>query len=179
MQQFSADFDQACNRLRRHGITICNDLLGLKLLIAANLSNHHEQLIKATITKVSYKLIFSNDRKKQNIMGHETNIKMELNFCTKKAPVMKMDTKKKAGMILLKPIALLTNLEKPANVRFKDSFTKIKSTQGKTIHQKHQPTGEIRHNQKTQQKTEIQRGMENQPTAKSSPIGPHNSDVKM
>lgn len=112
-------------------------------------------------------------------MGHETNIKMELTFCTKKTPVMKIDTKQKAGMILLKPIALLTNLEKPTNVRFKDSFTKIKSTQGKTIHQKHQPTGEMTHNQKTQRKIEIHRGMGNQPTARSALIGPHNTEVKM
>ena len=54
MQQFIADFDQTCNKLKRHGITICNDLLGFKLLKAANLSSHHEQLIKATITEVSY-----------------------------------------------------------------------------------------------------------------------------
>ena len=32
MQQFLADFDQAYNKLKRHGITICNDLLGFKLL---------------------------------------------------------------------------------------------------------------------------------------------------
>ena len=68
MQQFLADFDQAHNKLKRHGITICNDLLGFKLLKAANLSSHHEQLIKATINEVSYeciitkiKSIFSND----------------------------------------------------------------------------------------------------------------------
>ena len=54
MQQFIADFDQTYNKLKRHGITICNDLLGFKLLKAANLSSHHEQLIKATITEVSY-----------------------------------------------------------------------------------------------------------------------------
>ena len=39
MQQFLADFHQAYNRLKRHGITICNDLLGFKLLKVANLSS--------------------------------------------------------------------------------------------------------------------------------------------
>ena len=50
-QQFVAEFDQAYNKLKRHGITICSDLLSFKLLKTANLSHHHEQLIKATITE--------------------------------------------------------------------------------------------------------------------------------
>ena len=83
MQQFLADFDQAYNKLKRLGITICNDLLGFKLLKAANLSSHHEQLIKATINEVSYeciinkiKSIFSNDSDKQGTTRQEEfNIK--------------------------------------------------------------------------------------------------------
>ena len=42
--------DQAYNKLKRHGITICNDVLGFKLLKAANLLHRHEQLMKAVIT---------------------------------------------------------------------------------------------------------------------------------
>ena len=45
------EFDQAYSTLKRHGITICNDFLGFKLLKAANLPHHYEQLIKATIIR--------------------------------------------------------------------------------------------------------------------------------
>ena len=90
MQQFLADFDQTYNRLKRQGTTICNDLLGFKLLKAANLSSQHEQLIKATITEVSYeciiqkiKSIFSNSTEKQVATREEFNIKTEPMFYTK------------------------------------------------------------------------------------------------
>ena len=90
MQQFLADFDQTYDRLKRHGITICNDLLGFKLLKAANLSSQHEQLIKATITEVSYeciiqklKSIFSYSTKKQVATQKEFNIKTEPMYYTK------------------------------------------------------------------------------------------------
>ena len=39
MQQFLADFDQAYNKLKQHGITICNDLLGFKLQLFTNHSS--------------------------------------------------------------------------------------------------------------------------------------------
>ena len=89
MQQFLADCNLAYNKSRCHRTIIYDDLLGFKLLKASNLSNHREQLIKATITKVSYdnilkkiETIFPNDCKKQNTMGHKTYIKMEPTFHT-------------------------------------------------------------------------------------------------
>ena len=67
MELFLSDFDQAYSRIRRHGVFICNKLLRFKILKTANLSNHHEWLIKAIITEVSYdniikkiKLILNN-----------------------------------------------------------------------------------------------------------------------
>ena len=88
MQQFVAEFDQASNKLKKHGITICSDLLDFKLLKAANLSHHHEQLIKATITEVSYdniikkiKSIFSNETEKSSTQ--ELQIKVEPTYYTK------------------------------------------------------------------------------------------------
>ena len=69
----------AHNRLKRHGSTICSELLGFKLLQAAKLSHHHEQFIKATIPKVSYdnitkkiKSIFSNKTEKSNTLELQT-----------------------------------------------------------------------------------------------------------
>ena len=89
MQQFVAEFDQAYNKLTRDGITICSDHLGFKLFKTANLSHHHEQLIKATITGVSYdniknvKSIFSNETEKPKT--RELQIKAEPTYCTKEA----------------------------------------------------------------------------------------------
>ena len=87
MQQFVTEFDQAYNRLKRHGITICSDLLGFKLLKAANLSHRHNQLIKAKITEVSFdnikkiKSIFSNETEKP--ATHELQVKAEPTYYTK------------------------------------------------------------------------------------------------
>ena len=135
MQQFLADCDLAYNRLRCHRTIICDDLLGFKLLKASNLSNHREQLIKATITKVSYdnilkkiETIFPNDCKKQNTMGHETHIKMEPTFHTTETTSDEGEYKTKNVDDTAEAYSLLTNSEKPPNIRFKDPFTKIKST---------------------------------------------------
>ena len=46
IQQFQIRFEQCCHKLKQHQTTISEDLLGFKLLKAANLSSHHEQLIK-------------------------------------------------------------------------------------------------------------------------------------
>ena len=57
IQQFIVDFDQRYNKVKRHQTTISNDLLGFKLLKAANLTSQHEQLIKATISRIDYEII--------------------------------------------------------------------------------------------------------------------------
>ena len=88
MQQFVAELDQAYNKLKRHGIAICSNLLGFKLLKAANLSYHHEQLIKATVTEVSYdniiketKSLFSNETEKPSTQ--KLQIKVEPTYYAK------------------------------------------------------------------------------------------------
>ena len=89
MQQFVAELDQVYNKLKRQGITICSDLLDFKLLKAANLSHHHEQLIKATITDVSYdniikkiKSFLSNETEKPSTQ--KLQIKAERTYISKK-----------------------------------------------------------------------------------------------
>ena len=54
IQQFLIEFDQCYHKLKQHQTAVSEDLLGFKLLKAANLSSHHEQLIKATITHIDY-----------------------------------------------------------------------------------------------------------------------------
>ena len=87
MQQFVAEFYQAYNKLKRHGITICSDL-GFKLLKTVNLSCHHEQLIETTITELSYdsnmkkiKSIFSNET--ENPSTQKLQLKAKPTYCTK------------------------------------------------------------------------------------------------
>ena len=57
IHDFLIEFDQRYNKLRRHQTTMTDDLLGFKLLKAANLNSQHEQLIKATITAINYENI--------------------------------------------------------------------------------------------------------------------------
>ena len=83
IQEFLVEFDQRFNKLRRHQTTISEDLLGFKLLKSANLSDHHEQLIKATISCIDYenikkkiKSIFSNECHLPSI---ESDIKVRVN----------------------------------------------------------------------------------------------------
>ena len=64
----------------------------IKILKAANLSSHHEQLIKATIThidsetiKAKIKFIFSNEVQIPAAFEHEVKIKAQPTFLTKKS----------------------------------------------------------------------------------------------
>lgn len=98
MQQFMIDFDQNYNKLRRHGTVITDDLLGFKLLKAANLTSQHEQLIKATIAEINYenitkkiKSIFSNETGNPTTKSEEQNIKSEPLFYTKVPTVIDSD----------------------------------------------------------------------------------------
>lgn len=43
LQQFNVDFNQNYNKLRQHVTIITGDLLGFKLLKAANLTSHHKK----------------------------------------------------------------------------------------------------------------------------------------
>ena len=70
MQQFLANFSQAYNRLRCHGIIIC-DLFEFKLLKAAKSSNHHEQLIKTKTTKVNYEIFKKLSQSSQAIANNK------------------------------------------------------------------------------------------------------------
>ena len=71
-----------------------DDLLGFKLLKAANLNSQHEQLIKATITAINYenikkkiKSIFSFENK---IAATEQQLKANLHFIRKKTHLKRM-----------------------------------------------------------------------------------------
>ena len=83
-------FDQRYHNLKRHQTAISEDLLGFKLPKTANLSSHHEQLIKAIITQIDYetikpkiKSIFSNEIQTPAAFEHEVKIKAETTFLTK------------------------------------------------------------------------------------------------
>ena len=85
-------FDQRYYKLKRHQTTISEDLLGFKVLKAANLSSHHEQLIKATIThvdcetiKAKIKSIFSNEVQTPAAFEHKVKIKAEPTFLKKES----------------------------------------------------------------------------------------------
>ena len=90
IQQFLIEFDQRYHKLKRHQTTISEDRLGFKLLKAANLSSHHEQLLKATIThidqetiKAKIKSIFSNEVQTPAAFENEVKIKDEPTFLTR------------------------------------------------------------------------------------------------
>ena len=68
------------------------DLLSFKLLKDANLSSHHEQLIKATITHIDYetikakiKSIFLNEVQTPDVFEHEVKIKADPTYLTKES----------------------------------------------------------------------------------------------
>ena len=51
------EFDKRYNKIKTHGTQMSDDLLGYLLLKAANLSNSHEELIKATMTELKYDIM--------------------------------------------------------------------------------------------------------------------------
>ena len=102
MQQFVTEFDQAYNRLKRHGITICSDLLGFKLLKAANLSHRHNQLIKAKITEVS----FDNIKKIKSIFSNETENLPLMNYKLKQNPLTIRKKKYPMKIMIMKVIMI-------------------------------------------------------------------------
>lgn len=71
IHDFLIEFDQRYNKLRKHQTTMTDDLLGFKLLKAANLNSQHEQLIKATITAINYENI---KKKIKSIFSFENEI---------------------------------------------------------------------------------------------------------
>ena len=92
IQQFLIEFNQRYHKLKRHQTTISEDLLGFKLLKAANLSSHYEQLIKATISHKDYeaikakiKSIFSDEVQTPAAFEHEVKSKAEPTFLTKES----------------------------------------------------------------------------------------------
>ena len=139
MELFLSDFDEAYSRIRRHGVFIRNKLLRFKILKTANLSNHHEWLIKAIITEVSYdniikkiKLILNNlnNCEKQNKANWEMKQikKWKPPSTQKKLHLMKMNLKQMCG-------CYCWSLLHPCQIQ-----------KYKTIHQKHQTSWEIKHN---------------------------------
>ena len=90
IQQFKGEFDRRYGKLKNHGVTISDDLLGFKLLKSANLSLRDEQLVKATVSEVNYeiiskkiKAIFYSDDQNSSSNTLVPNIKgEEETFCT-------------------------------------------------------------------------------------------------
>ena len=89
IHDFLIEFDQRYTKLRKYQITMTEDLLGLKLLRAANLNNQHEQLIKATITTINYenikqkiKSVFSFENETPT-SEQQIRVKIEPTFYTK------------------------------------------------------------------------------------------------
>ena len=80
IQQFLIEFDQRYHKLQRHQTTISEELLGFKLLKVANLSSHHEQLLKAKI-----KSVFSNEVQTPAAFENEVKMKAEPTFLTKES----------------------------------------------------------------------------------------------
>ena len=85
IQQFLIEFDQRYHKLKQHQTTISEDLLGFKLLKAANLSSHHEQLIKATITHIDYETIKAKIKSIFSNKVQTLKIKAEPTFLTKES----------------------------------------------------------------------------------------------
>ena len=54
IKNFIVEFEKLLYKLKNHGIEPSNDLLGYRLLKAANLSSTHEQMIKATINDLTF-----------------------------------------------------------------------------------------------------------------------------
>ena len=72
VSEFIAEFDKLHVRAKKHGAQWSDDVLGFKLLKAANLNSRDEQLIKATVTEIKYdqikkkiKSIFLDNEKRQ------------------------------------------------------------------------------------------------------------------
>ena len=89
IQEFLAEFDRKHSTLKKHGVTISDDLLGFKLMKAANLSSRDEQLIKATVTEIKYENIkskikstFSGDNVKPEPSSNDLQLKSESAFQT-------------------------------------------------------------------------------------------------
>ena len=77
IQDFIAEFDRRYAAIKKQGVTISDDLLGFKLLKAANLSSQNEQLIKATSTEIKYDTI--KTKIKSTFSGD--NVKPDQNPC--------------------------------------------------------------------------------------------------
>ena len=54
IQKYVIEFEKRLNKTKTYGTTWSDDLLAFRLLRSANLSDHHQQLAKATITDLTY-----------------------------------------------------------------------------------------------------------------------------
>ena len=58
-RDFLTEFDKRYHKTKSHGTTMSSDLLAYRLLKSANLTTRDEQLIKATVTELSYEVVKS------------------------------------------------------------------------------------------------------------------------
>ena len=85
VSKFIHEFEKRYNKIKAINMTMTEDILAIRLMKSANLSEHNENLIKATISKLDYKevkekmLMIFNTSAPSN--AAESNIKVESDVC--------------------------------------------------------------------------------------------------
>ena len=57
IQAFLNEFEKMCHKTKSYGTVQLGNILAYRLLKSGNLSNHHEELITATIPELQYDLM--------------------------------------------------------------------------------------------------------------------------
>ena len=71
IREFLIEFENRHHKIKEFGMTISDDLLGYRLIQAANLSSDKEELVKATVTQLNFEEVKS---KMKQIFSDDTNI---------------------------------------------------------------------------------------------------------
>ena len=82
MKDFVIEFERLVSKTRSHGTAMSEDILAYRLLRSANISEHHQQLARATIGELKYDAMKSQLMKifgdqSSDMTSHETSIKVE------------------------------------------------------------------------------------------------------
>ena len=85
IQAFLHEFDKCLFKTKTYSITMSDTILAYQLLKSANLSTHHEELIKATIPDLQYSIIKDHLKKlfqdaSRQVQQTEDIIKTERTF---------------------------------------------------------------------------------------------------
>ena len=54
MKDYMIEFERLLSKTKAHGSNMSEDILAYRLLRSANISQHHEQLARATISDLNY-----------------------------------------------------------------------------------------------------------------------------